>query len=115
MTNLEIIKYLSLNNPARFAELLEDIYCCALNDGANNRSGDDAFPEFDKWLYEDASVRGLYYDHELEQWYKMIFNHTIEATYSNGLAVELPYKDPTWAWNTNNDYEVKSYPEKENK
>ena len=73
MTNLEIIKYLASNNHARLSELLEDIYCCAWNDGAWDRFGDESsIPSFDKWLYEDASKCGMYYNHELEKWDKAI-------------------------------------------
>ena len=69
MTNLEIIKYLATNNPTRLAELLDDIYCDAYNDGSN----DDwvAKPNFEKWLFEDASISGMRYsDKELEEWSK---------------------------------------------
>ena len=73
MTNLEIIKYLASNKPARLSELLEDIYCCAWNDGANDRFGDESpIPSFDKWLCEDPAKCGMYYHHELEKWDKAI-------------------------------------------
>ena len=75
MTNLEIIKYLANNNPTRLAELLEDIYCCAWNDGANfdNNHFHPTFEdEMDKWLYDDASKLGLYFEDELEEWTKII-------------------------------------------
>lgn len=75
MNNLEIIKYLATNNPARLSELLEDIYCCAWNDGAWDRFGDEnSIPSFDKWLYEDASKCGMYYNHELEKWHRATNN-----------------------------------------
>ena len=41
-------------------------------------------------------------------------NDIIEVAYANGLNIELPLKDSTYAWNTDNDYEVKNYPKKEN-
>lgn len=73
MTNLEVIKYLATNNPARLAELLEDIYCTAWNDGANDKFGDEsAIPNFDKWIYEDAAKSGFHYHYELEEWSKAI-------------------------------------------
>ena len=73
MTNLDVIKYLSTNKPARLAELLEDIYCCAWNDGANDRFGDESsIPNFDKWICEDAAKSGMHYSYELEQWAKAI-------------------------------------------
>ena len=73
MTNLEIIKYLAANNPVRLAELLEDIYCQAWNDGANDKFGDESsILSLEKWLYEDAGKCGMYYYHELEKWNKAI-------------------------------------------
>ena len=73
MTNLEIIKYLAYENPIRLAELLEDIYCQAWNDSANDKFGDESsIPSFDKWLYEDAGKCGMYYYHELEKWNEVI-------------------------------------------
>ena len=76
MTNLEIIKHLALTNPTRLAELLDDIYCCAWNDGANF-DNDHFHPTFedkemDKWLYDDASKLGLYFEEELEEWSKVL-------------------------------------------
>ena len=73
MTNLEIIKYLATNNPTRLAEFLEDIYCCAWNDGAWDRFGDESsIPNFDKWLHEDGAKSGMHYNYELEEWSKAI-------------------------------------------
>ena len=111
MTNLQIIKYLALNNPDRLAELFEDIYCSAWNDGANF-TNDNYHPTFDtngmrEWLYDDASKLGLYFEGELKEWSKIVDNNTIEVAYANGLTIELPYKDPDHACNTNNDFEVK--------
>ena len=108
MTNLEIIRYLALNKPERLADLLEDVYCCAFNDGTYDRVGDDSsIPSFEKWLYEDASECGFYYDEELRMWSEPIKHPSVEVTYPGGLTVAFPYKDPTYAWNTNNEYEVK--------
>lgn len=108
MTNLEVIKYLATNNPARLAELLEDVYCTAWNDGANDKFGDEsAIPNFDKWIYEDAAKSGFHYSYELEQWSKAINpTPTIEATYDN-LTVTIPVGDPDHMWNKNNDYDYK--------
>ena len=77
MTNLEIIKYLAYENPARLAELLDDIYCNAWNCGSCAASTGKIMEEceiddFNEWLYEDASKRGYYYDDELKEWYKAI-------------------------------------------
>lgn len=73
MTNLDIIKYLATSNPTRLAELLLDIYCCAWNDGANDKFGDEStIPSFEKWLYEDGAKSGMHYDYELEEWSKVI-------------------------------------------
>ena len=111
MTNLEIIKYLASNNPARLAEFLEDIYCTAWNDGANDKFGDESvIPNFDKWIYEDAAKSGFHYNYELEQWSKDINpTPTIEATYGN-LTVTIPVGDPDHMWNKNNDYDYKMEP-----
>lgn len=111
MTNLDIIKYLALNKPERLGELLEDIYCLAWNDGANAYS--DNYPqtidlgEMHEWLYDDASKLGLYFEDELKEWSEPIKHPSVEVTYPGGLTVVFPYKDPTYAWNTNNEYEVK--------
>jgi hypothetical protein len=108
MTNLDIIKYLATNNPTRLAELLEDIYCTAWNDGANDKLGDEsAIPNFDKWIYEDAAKSGFHYHYELEQWSKATNPiPTIEATYDN-LTVTIPVGDPDYMWNKNNEYDYK--------
>ena len=109
MTNLEIIKYLAHNNPARLAEFLEDIYCCAWNDGANDRFGDESsIPNFEKWLYEDGAKSGMHYDYELKGWSKAIGSTpTIEACYDN-LTVTIPIKDSAdHMWNNNNEYDYK--------
>jgi hypothetical protein len=106
MTNLEVIKYLATNRPARLAELLEDIYCTAWNDGANDRIGDESsIPNFDKWIYEDASKSGFHYNYELEEWSKAINpTPTIETTYGN-LSVTFPVTYPDHMWNKNNEYD----------
>ena len=70
MTNLDIIKYLATNNPARLAKLLNDIYDVAYTDGYNDDI--DAWPNFEKWLGEDASKCRYYYDYELEEWSETI-------------------------------------------
>lgn len=76
MTNLEIIKYLALNNPSRLAELLEDLYCLAWNDGANAYS--DNYPQkielggMYEWINDDASKLGLYFEEELEEWSELL-------------------------------------------
>jgi hypothetical protein len=109
MTNLEVIKYLATNNPTRLAELLEDIYCTAWNDGANDKFGDESsIPDFDKWIYEDAAKSGFHYNYELEQWSKEINNPSIEITYPDNLVIQLPFegKDPNHMWNTDNNFNV---------
>jgi hypothetical protein len=109
MTNLEVIKYLATNKPARLAELLEDIYCCAWNDGANDKLGDESsIPNFDKWIYEDAAKSGMHYNYELEQWSKAINNPSIEITYPDNLVINLPFegKDPNHMWNTDNNFHI---------
>ena len=114
MTNLEIIKYLSTNNPARLAELLDDIYCIAWNNGSYAGSNGEGkileeceIDDFNEWIKQDAAESGFYFDEELEQWSNAI-NHipTIEATYDN-LTVTIPVGDPDHMWNKNNEYDYK--------
>ncbi len=79
MTNLDIIKHLANNNPARLAEFLDDIYCSAWNCGAyaqRNIDEDKVSPyemEFSesKWLEQEANTN-FFFDHELEEWSKVI-------------------------------------------
>jgi hypothetical protein len=113
MTNLDIIKYLALNNPSRLAELLDDIYCNAWNCGsyAGSSGGkilEECEMEFTEsgWLNQDADT-GFFLDCELKEWSKAINpTPTIEATYGN-LTVTLPVKDPDHMWNNNNEYDYK--------
>lgn len=77
MTNLDIIKYLVLNNPTRLAELLDDIYCNAWNCGSHAGSTGKIMEEceiddFNEWLNQDAAKSGFYFDDELEQFSKVI-------------------------------------------
>ena len=77
MTNLDIIKHLALNDPARLAELLDDIYICAWNCGSYAAtSGGEAFSEneiddFNDWIHQEANTN-FFFDHELEEWSKLI-------------------------------------------
>ena len=108
MTNLDIIKYLANNNPDRLAELLEDIYCCAWNDGAWDKFGDESsIPNFEKWIYEDGAKSGMHYDYELEQWSKAINSTPTITAFYDGLSVTFPAKDPDHMWNNNNEYDYK--------
>ena len=71
MTNLEIIKYLALNDHARLAELLDDIYCIGWNNGsyAASTGNDDKDLEINSdWLNQPAAESGLFHDYELEEW-----------------------------------------------
>ena len=79
MTNLDIIKYLAINNPTRLAELLADIYCVAWNIGSYASRDKECklfekcdIDDFDKWLHEDASKCRLYYENELKEWKEQI-------------------------------------------
>lgn len=76
MTNLDVIKHLANNNPTRLAELLDDIYCFAWNNGAyansKGRLSENEIDDFDKWLDQDASTAGFYNNEELEEWYNFI-------------------------------------------
>lgn len=79
MTNLEIIKYLAINNSTRLAELLDDIYCNAWNCGSYASSSgegkilEECEMEFSesKWLDQEANTN-LFYDDELAEWSKLI-------------------------------------------
>lgn len=78
MTNLEIIKYLALNDPTRIAELLDDIYCNAWNCGSYAGSSEgkileECEMEFteSEWLDQEANT-DFFFDHELEEWSKAI-------------------------------------------
>ena len=109
MTNLEIIKYLATNNPTRLAELLDDIYCGAYNDGYVDDW--DAKPNFKELLFEDASESSMpFYNHELEEWSKATQKPPcIIMSVQNGPTVRLDLNnDGQYMWNTNNDYEVLS-------
>lgn len=82
MTNLEIIKYLATNRPARLAELLDDIYCCAWNAGVYAANTDGArfspneIDDFGEWINQEAAKSGFYYAGELEGWSKLIAKET---------------------------------------
>lgn len=79
MTNLKIIKYLTVNNPDRLANLLTDLYCIAWNCGAYVSSNEQGnlleeceIGDFNVWLYQNASESGLYFDDELAKWSKRL-------------------------------------------
>lgn len=113
MNNLEIIKYLANNNPARLAELLDDIYVkgwnCGSLAGSTGKFMDECeINDFEEWIQQDASESGFYYAEELEEWSKAIKNPSIEITYPDKLVVQLPYegKDPNHMWNTDNSFNI---------
>jgi hypothetical protein len=113
MTNLEIIKYLTTNNPPRLAELLDDIYCSAWNCGSYAATSDgNVFSEheiddFGEWINQEANTN-FFFDHELEEWSKAINKPTIEIEYPDNLIIELPLegKDPNHMWNTDNNFNL---------
>ena len=75
MTNLEIIKYLALNTPARLAEFLDDIYWAGrLRDKkiAMGHSSTNEIDDFDEWLHQDATNQHFFLDCELRKWSKII-------------------------------------------
>lgn len=78
MTNLEIIKYLATNNSTRLAELLDDVWCCAWNFGANTQRTGEYDEESDiefsdsKWLEQEATASVFFGASELEEWSKAI-------------------------------------------
>lgn len=109
MTNLDIIKYLSTNNPTRLAEFLSDIYNDAYLDGYNDDW--DARPNFEKWLFKDVSDVSVWFSsQELKEWSKAIKNPSIEITYPDNLVIEFPWegKDPNHMWNTDNGFNIVS-------
>lgn len=115
MTNLEIIKYLTANNPARLAVFLDDIYCNAWNCGAYAQRyiEEDKISELEmefsesKWLEQEANT-DFFFAEELEQWSKAINNPSIEITYPDNLVIELPFegKDPNHMWDTDNNFNI---------
>lgn len=112
MTNLEIIKHLATNNPARLAELLDDIYCSAWNCGSCAGSTGKIMEEceiddFDEWINQEANTN-FFFDHELKRWSRAINNPSIEITYPDNLVIQLPYegKDPNHMWNTDNSFNI---------
>lgn len=83
MTNLEIIKYLAHNNPARLAELIDDIYCTGWNCGAYaaiNDSGifsDHEIDDFYEWINQEASG-GFFIDYEIAEWAKIVGQNEVK-------------------------------------
>jgi hypothetical protein len=81
MTNLEIIKYLTANNPPRLAELLDDIYCNAWNCGAyaantSGRISQCEIDDFGEWINQEANTN-FFFENELEEWSKAIGKSTL--------------------------------------
>lgn len=112
MTNLEIIKYLATKNPARLAELLDDIYCNAWNCGAYSGSTGKIMEEceiddFGAWINQEANTN-FFFEKELEEWSKAINKPTIEIAYPDNLVIEFPWegKDPNHMWNTDNKFNI---------
>ena len=112
MTNLDIIKYLALNNPFRLAEFLDDIYCRGWNCGAyaqrENKTSEQEMEFVDgEWLKSEVD-KDFFFDREVERWSKAIDNPSIKITYPDNLVIELPYegKDPNHMWNTDNSYNI---------
>lgn len=115
MTNLDIIKYLAINNPTRLAVLLDDIYCCAWNCGAYAQRNieEDKISELEmefsesKWLEQEANT-DFFFEEELEEWSNALNNPSIEITYPDNLVIQLPYegKDFNHMWNTDNSFNI---------
>lgn len=114
MTNLDIIKYLATNNPARLAELLDDLYCNAWNCGnyAQVHIAEEKFSPYEmefsesKWLEQEANT-DFFFENELEEWSKDINQPLILSAYYSDLTVTFPVKDPDHMWNNNNEYDYK--------
>lgn len=77
MTNLDIIKYLALNNPSRLAEFLDDLWCTAWHCGnyaainhGKKFSGSE-IDDFNEWINQEANTN-FFFDYELEEWLKFI-------------------------------------------
>jgi hypothetical protein len=118
MTNLEIIKYLAHYNRARLAELLDDIYCSAWNCGSCAGSTGKIMEEceiddFGEWINQEANTN-FFFERELEEWSRATQKpQCIIMSVQNGPTVRLDLnKDGNYMWNTNNDYDIISYPDK---
>lgn len=78
MTNLDIIKHLATNDTARLAELLDDIYCLAWNNGSYahetncEKFSSTEITDFNEWLKQDAAQSDIYCNYELAEWAKLI-------------------------------------------
>lgn len=112
MTNLEIIKYLSINNPTRLAELLDDIYCndwnCGSCAGSTGKIMEECeIDDFGEWINQEANTN-FFFENELEEWSNAINNPSIEITYPDNLVIQLPYegKDFNHMWNTDNNFNI---------
>ena len=112
MTNLDIIKYLANNNPARLAELLDDIYCNAWNCGSYAGSTGKIMEEceiddFGEWINQETNTN-FFFDSELEEWLKAINPTPTITAFYDGLSVTIPIKDSAdHMWNNNNEYDYK--------
>lgn len=54
MTNLDIIKYLIINNPNRFVKFLEDISCYAWNSSIDTAK--KVMDDVNKWLNQESNT-----------------------------------------------------------
>lgn len=71
MTNLDIIKYIAFNKPARLAELLDDIYCISWNNGAyteRTSKNDNDLEINNDWLNQPAANSELFHNYELKEY-----------------------------------------------
>ena len=106
MTNLDIIKYLASNNPARLAELLKTIYFSGFTSGLWEKLEDA--PDFTDWICADPTKCLLYDDYELKEWSKAINSPPTITAHYNNLTVTIPIKDSAdHMWNNNNEYDYK--------
>lgn len=106
MTNLDIIKYLSHNNPARLASFLNKICYDAWDFGRIHRTR--PITDWNEWLQADSKTAWDFNSEELEKWSNAIKNPSIEITYPENLIIKLPFegKDPNHMWNTDNNFHV---------
>lgn len=97
MTNLDVIKYLSVNNPSRLADLLDEIYCIAWNNGSYASSNGEGkileeceIDDFEEWIKQDAAESGFFLDREIEDWKSLIKTTSHEYCVKSPCPYEKP-------------------------
>ena len=107
MTNLEIIKYLASNNPARLADFLNEMCYDAWDFGRLHRTR--PITDWDEWLQADPRATWDFNPEEIEKWSKAIDSPPTITAFYDGLSVTIPIDDSDHLWNKdiyNGKYEV---------